>query len=183
MATWNADKPALANQVTADIPDIEENFQELHDVVEAITNGTLGTTEPAAFSVDTVTAGGVSSAIATIMQGLTHRSNFEWKDADEIYIGAGSYYHVGTSSQVVYWNSKLTFQLQSGGSNAASDDYGADGWHYIYLDDSAIVTQGAALLDADCFLNDTTAPAWSETKHGWYNGDDRCIFAVYETGS
>ena len=41
MATWNADKPAFGNQVANDIPDIEENFQELHDVITAITNGTL----------------------------------------------------------------------------------------------------------------------------------------------
>ena len=56
MATWNTDKPALANQVTDDVPDIEENFQELHDVVEQLTNGTLGTTEPANFKVQLATA-------------------------------------------------------------------------------------------------------------------------------
>ena len=55
MAIWNTDKPAIADTIAADIPDIEENFQELHDVIEQITNGTLGTTEPAAFSVDAVT--------------------------------------------------------------------------------------------------------------------------------
>jgi len=52
MATWNADIPAVANTLAADLPDIEENFQELHDILEAITNGTLGTTEPANFKVD-----------------------------------------------------------------------------------------------------------------------------------
>jgi len=52
MATWNADIPALANQLSSDIPDIEENFQELHDVITAITNGTLGTTTAANFRVD-----------------------------------------------------------------------------------------------------------------------------------
>ena len=111
-----------------------------------------------------------------------HRSRFRWKDADEIYIGAGSYDHVGSTRQTVYWNSEITFHLESTGSNALSDDYGADGWHYIYLDDSAIITQASALLDADCFLNETTAPTYSATKHGWYNGNDRCISAVYETG-
>jgi len=52
MATWNTDKPALANQVAEDIADIEENLQELHDVIQAITNGTLGTTTAANFRVD-----------------------------------------------------------------------------------------------------------------------------------
>lgn len=54
MATWNTDKPALANQISDDVPDIEECLQELHDVITAITNGTLGTTEPADFEVDTL---------------------------------------------------------------------------------------------------------------------------------
>ena len=29
MATWNEDKPALANQISADVPDIKENFEFL----------------------------------------------------------------------------------------------------------------------------------------------------------
>jgi hypothetical protein len=52
MATWNTDNPKVGNTIAADIPDIEENLQELHDVVEAITNGTLGTTTAADFKVD-----------------------------------------------------------------------------------------------------------------------------------
>ena len=55
MATWNASKPALTNTIAADIPDIEENFLELHDVITAITNGTLGTTTAANFRVDAIT--------------------------------------------------------------------------------------------------------------------------------
>jgi len=64
MATWNADKPALANAISADVPDCEENLQELHDVITAITNGTLGTTTAADFRVD---AGGIASnAVETL---------------------------------------------------------------------------------------------------------------------
>ena len=62
MATWNADIPALASTIGADVPDIEENFQELHDVITAITNGTLGTTEPASFKVDVLADESVDSA-------------------------------------------------------------------------------------------------------------------------
>lgn len=54
MATWNTDIPAIANQVSADIPNIEENLQELHDVIEQITNGTLGTTSASNYSVDKI---------------------------------------------------------------------------------------------------------------------------------
>lgn len=51
MPTWNTGNPQMGNAVSDDIPDIEENFQELHDVVEAITDGTLGTTTAANFQV------------------------------------------------------------------------------------------------------------------------------------
>ena len=55
MATWNTDNPKIGNTIAGDIPDIEENLQELHDVIEAITNGTLGTTTAADFLVDATT--------------------------------------------------------------------------------------------------------------------------------
>lgn len=98
------------------------------------------------------------------------RSFFTWKDADEIYIGAGKYFHVGTASQWVYWNSTLTKQL----TTAA----GVEDFWYLYLDDSAIVSAGTPLLTAAEFIWSTTAPAWDETKKGYYSGLDRCIFAV-----
>jgi hypothetical protein len=110
------------------------------------------------------------------------RATFTYSDADTILIGGGTYILRGTSQEVVTWNSQITFDLKSTGSNSASDDYGADGWHYIYIDDSAVTTQASPILDADCFLNETTAPTYNHTKKGWYNGNDLAIFAVYETG-
>ncbi len=65
MATWNVDKPNISNQISADIPDITENLNELHDVIEAITNGTLGTTEASAFKVDALADGTTGFASAT----------------------------------------------------------------------------------------------------------------------
>lgn len=62
MATWNDNIPDIANQVASDIPDIRENLEELHDVIEAITNGTLGSTEPANFKVDVLDTGVVDTA-------------------------------------------------------------------------------------------------------------------------
>jgi hypothetical protein len=118
-----------------------------------------------------------------LFHGYCRRSKFRWKDANEIYIGSGVYFHEGTSNQTLYWNSELTFQLGSAGSNSASDDLGASEWHYIYLDDSAIVTAATNLITNSEILNDTTAPTWSASKHGWYNGNDRCIFAVLTDGS
>ena len=166
MATWNADEPAVGNQITVDIASIEENFQELHDVITAITNGTLGTTTASDFRID--------AGSTPLIWLKDSRARFEWKDADEIYIHAGAYHHVGTVSQIVYWNSKLTSDI---GSPDASD------WYYLYLDDSAIVTAGTNLLTTSELLWSNTEPAWSETKHGWYNGEDRAIFAVLTDGS
>jgi len=113
--------------------------------------------------------------------GYAQRANFSHSSDTAITIGPGRYHVDGTTDQTVYWNSTITFTLGSGGSNAGSADIdaGAQAIHYIYLDDSAIVTQASPLLDADCFLNtDVTAPTYSATKHGWYNGSDRCIFAL-----
>ena len=125
------------------------------------------------------------------LQPIMQRSTFVSTSDTVLTIGAGRYFHSGTSKQVVYWNESLAFTLGSGGSNSDSDDMDASKWHYIYIDDSAVVTQGAALLDADCFVNYSAAdsdnvPAWSNTKHGWYGTGasdaattDRCIFAIY----
>ena len=55
--TWNANKPAVGNTIAADIPDIQENFLLIKDILEAITNGTLGTTVAANFDVDVLADG------------------------------------------------------------------------------------------------------------------------------
>ncbi len=114
--------------------------------------------------------------------GLLVRAKFEFKDTDEIYINAGLYHHAGTAEQFVYWDSQITFVFGVGGSNGNSENLGANEWQYLYLDDSAIVTNASPLLIANCFLNNTTAPTWSDAKHGWYNGNDRCIFAIRTLG-
>lgn len=121
-------------------------------------------------------AWGVSAGLV----GYVNRASFESSTDTAFKINPGAYHHSGTTEQVVYWNSQLTFTAGSVGSNGSSNDLDAGAFdiQYIYLDDSAIVTQASPLLDADCFLNSDTAPTWSVTKHGWYNGSDRCIFAV-----
>lgn len=115
--------------------------------------------------------------------GYLVRAKFLWKDVDEIYIDPGIYHHSGTTTQFVSWGSQITFQLGSGGSNASSTDLGNNEFHYIYIDDSAVVTLGSGTLTASEFLNSTTAPTWNATKYGWYNGSDRCIFAIRTDGS
>lgn len=119
----------------------------------------------------------------TDFPGQLVRPKFTWKDADEIYISAGVYHLDGTDEIVCQWNAQITFQFGSGGSNAASDDLGASEWHYLYIDDSAVQTAATNILTASEFLNSTTAPTWSHTKHGWYNGNDRCIGAFLTDGA
>lgn len=108
------------------------------------------------------------------LPGLLRRSKFRWKDADEIYIGPGAYHLDGTDEIIVQWSSELTFQFQN---------LGASDWSYLYIDDSAVQTAATHVLTASEFIDSTTEPAWSDTKHGWYNGNDRCIFAVLTSGA
>ena len=124
-----------------------------------------------------VNAGATATAwIAVRTAGSLNRATFAYKDADEIYIGAGEYDLDGTTTAAYSWDSQLTFQIGSGGSNAASSAAGTSQWQYLYMDDSAI---SASPLVAASFLNATTAPTYNQSKHGWYNGSDRCIFAFY----
>ena len=78
MATWNTDKPAVGNEISADIPDIEENFQELHDVITAITNGTLGTTTAANFAVDSLADGTTGFASTTCQPFYQNAAPTNW---------------------------------------------------------------------------------------------------------
>ena len=129
--------------------------------------------------VNTGATGTQWASVDVRSRGSLNRSQFDHSSDTVLLIGAGQYDHDGTTVQDVYWNSQISFTIGSGGSNSGSSAAGTSQWQYLYLDDSAIVTQGAALLDADCFLNSTTAPTYSQTKHGWYSGSDRCIFAFY----
>lgn len=122
------------------------------------------------------TVSGASGAY--VPPGSFERSRFLWKDADEIYINAGAYYLDGAWRR---WNSQITFQFGSGGSNGGSTDLGPSDWFYLYLDHSTIGAD--TVLVASDFIALTTEPTWSNTNHGWYNGDDRCIFAVRTDGS
>jgi hypothetical protein len=103
------------------------------------------------------------------LQNVEQRSIFSYKDIDEIYLGGACYRHAGTTYQMVYWTATLTYQFT--GLVAAT-------WYYLYLDDSAIVTAGTNVITASELIHSDTGPTWSNYKRGWYNGNDRCIFAV-----
>ena len=116
--------------------------------------------------------------IANFMKGAgkfsdSRRAQILYSDKDTVTIRAGRYLHIGTITQMVYWNSALTYDFTGlSGSEI----------HYLYIDDSAVVTADTNLLTKTEFTNSTTAPSWSNATKGWYNGDDRCIFAVMCSG-
>jgi len=125
-----------------------------------------------------VNSGATATQWSSIRQrGYVSRATIEYSSATAILIGAGEYeVDDGSTPTNYYWDSQLTFTIGSGGSNASSSAAGTSQWQYLYIDDSAI---SASPLVAASFLNSTTAPTYSHTKHGWYNGSDRCIFAFY----
>lgn len=157
--------------------------EDWHNAVQEEVIAVLTAAGVSPLTAGTDTKDQLAAAIAILSQnaggtGALIRPKFRWKDADEIYIGAGVYDHRGASSQVLSWNSELTFQAGPGGSNADSVALDASNWFYLYLDDSAIVTLSLNVLTAAQFVMNKTAPTYSHIKHGWYNGNDRCIFAI-----
>ena len=115
--------------------------------------------------------------------GMKNGFKLAYSSGTAITISGGVWAHNGSSNQHVYTASQVTFTLGPAGSNAASTALGADQVHYIYIDDSAVVASASRLLTAAEFLNSTTAPSWSHSKVGWYNGSDRCIGAVLTNSS
>jgi len=105
----------------------------------------------------------------TRRKGELQRAKFEGLSNTSIKVYPGIY-DLDTKGKNVSWDSALTVTGLSG----------TDQWVYIYLDYSAI---SGTTVTASEIIGSTTAPTWSDSKHGWYNGDDRCIFAVYFDGS
>ncbi|MFC1808849.1 hypothetical protein ACFL3D_01845 [Candidatus Omnitrophota bacterium] len=56
-------------------------------------------------------------------------------------------------------------------------NFSSDAFTYNYVDYSASTTDNIVFIDA------TTEPTWSDKYQGWYNGDDRCIGALYCDGA
>jgi len=99
-------------------------------------------------------------------KGTIHRAFVEYYDTDTISIMTGygecngSYFEITNAV-----NHDMT-------SLATGEDF-----HYIYIDDSASDYPDPNIIDS------TTEPTWTDTKMGWYNGDDRCIGVVWSPAS
>ena len=118
---------------------------------------------------DAAWAAAPSSGMAlTELRGYRVRPFFQWGSTTTIILNSGfRYMHEGTSTQMVY-GGDVTYTKT--GTTAST-------WYYLYLDDSAIVTAGNAVITASELTESTTAPTFDSTKQTWYNGNDRCIFA------
>ena len=163
---WHEGKPEYRSSPNS--KEVRENFAYLKALADLLSGAGVTDADLEKLHALTISA----SSVNNLPLGYLQRSKFTYVDADTITIGPGVYHHSGTTDQIVYWNSTLTFNSTDTGSQ----------WYYLYIDDSAIVTAGTNLLTASEFINSTTAPTWSDAKHGWYHGNNRCIFA-YQVGS
>jgi hypothetical protein len=170
---FSDDIPARANNIGTDIDQIETTLGYIKDVLQQISGGWNNST--------------LTNFVPGNM-GMFKRTQFKYKDADEIYLEPAVYHSAGSTDQMCYWSSQLTFAFGSGGSNASSEDLdaGATEFQYLYLDDSAIVSAGNNVITNSEIINSSTAPAWDAAQWGWYpssatnnvQATDRCIGAI-----
>jgi len=117
-------------------------------------------------------AGGLT---ASELKGWRIRPIFTWATATTIKLdGVFSYQHAGTTTQIVS-GENVTF--------TRSDTSSVLQFNYLYLDDSAIVTAGNSTITASELISSPTAPTLNTTKGGFYNGNDRCIYAFKQDAS
>ena len=146
----------------------------------------IGVEDSAGYFIGTDTEAVLAELAADVAAVASYRGfkrgfKLGYSNGTTITISGGMWDHMGTTTQNVYTSSQISFVCGSAGSNSGSDDLDASNLHYIYIDDSAVVTAGTALLTASEFMNDKTAPAYDHSKSGWYNGNDRCIGCLLTT--
>jgi len=110
---------------------------------------------------------------ANLFAGFLVRPKFEWNNTSSIIINPGRYHHSGTAEQFLKWSTPITYTFAGLGSFS---NY----WQYLYIWDGALTSD---TLSSSTLRNNIIPPTWNSTKSGWYNKEDRCIFAVYVDGS
>lgn len=148
---------------------------DLASVTGAATNGakTIGVYDSGGYLTstnveDALAELAVSIAAIPLYTGFKRGFNLSFVSTSVINISIGTWDHFGTTHQIVYTTTSLNY----------NPVLSSDGINYIYLDDSAIAAAGTNLINATMITNSTTAPTWSNTRCGWYNGLDRCIGAI-----
>ena len=121
-------------------------------------------------NVETVLAEIAVSMVAILLPyGYKRGFTLGYSSASVITLTQGIWHHAGTTDQMVY---------SAGAISYAPAGLSGDQLQYIYLDDSAIASAGTQVITATQLTNSVTAPSYSNTKYGWYNGNDRCIGAL-----
>lgn len=95
-------------------------------------------------------------------KGMIHQAYVDYNDSNTIEVTAGYGECNGN-----YWEitSSTLYDLTS---LASGEDY-----HYIYIDDNN------SCYPTPTFYDTTTEPSWSDSKLGWYSGNNRCIGVVW----
>lgn len=108
----------------------------------------------------------------TAQPGYYRRARFEISATGNDYIKlTGGRYHIDGVG-IVYNAGTIDYHLTSLATGV---------WSYIYIYESTLTGPGA--ITSANLIDSTTAPTYSTSKGGWYNGADRCIFMVNGTGS
>jgi hypothetical protein len=117
-------------------------------------------------------AGGIQ---ASEMKGWRIRPIFTRDSTTTMKLnGTFAYQHNGTTTQILT-GADVTF--------TRSDTSGTAQFNYLYIDDSAVVTAGNTIITASELISSPTAPTLNTTKGGFYNGNDRCIYAFKQDAS
>jgi hypothetical protein len=101
-----------------------------------------------------------------VKKGEVYLAYVEYSDSDTITVTSG--YGECNGSR---------FELTSTTSHDMTSLATAEDFHYIYIDDSASSYPTPTIIDS------TTEPSWSDSKLGYYNGNDRCIGVVWSSDS
>lgn len=128
------------------------------------------TTPAEAASVDDLAAHlfGVDALFGHFAKGCVQRSIFT-------YNGGAAAYTIKVKPGVYWCKDKLCQWITELTTDAISTP-AADDWYYLYLNYSGI-TNGTTII-ASKLIWSNTEPVWNDTYMGWYNGDDKCIFAA-----
>jgi hypothetical protein len=101
--------------------------------------------------------------------GLIKGARLSWVSGTAIKVGVGYGENAGE-----YWEIAPADNYNTTGYALAGLTTTTNGvFHYIYID------KANSLFPAITLTNSTTVPAWSDSYMGWYNGQNRCIGAVW----
>lgn len=105
---------------------------------------------------------------SSFVSGATHKNVIfgawvKYNTSSSIYVTAGS----GRCNDN-FWEVTSETSVNLSSVLPAGEDF-----LYVYIDDSA------SSYPTPTFIGSTTEPAWSDSKAGWYNGNDRCIGSLW----